>query len=104
METSGNDRVIPDRIKDYVLNGPYNNPKTPLDKYLVQYTIGIALMEFPFFLIAHFQSMLLASNQDGFGNVYCQWIKISNIVYFLLGFCCIFFCFSASSIICAIFF
>ena len=33
METSGNDRVIPDRIKDYVLNGPYNNPKTPLDKY-----------------------------------------------------------------------
>jgi hypothetical protein len=86
METSGNDRVIPDRIKDYMLNGPYNNPKTPLDKYLVQYTIGIALMELPFFLIAHLQSTLMDSNQDGFGNVYCQWIKISNIVYFLLGF------------------
>jgi hypothetical protein len=90
MESSGNDRVLPDKIRDYVINGPYENPKTPLDKYLVQYTIGIAVMELPFFLLAHFQSILLDSSQDGFGNIYCQWIKISNIVYFLLGFWLVF--------------
>lgn len=85
METSGNDKILPEKIKHYVTHGPYDNPKTPLNKYLVQYTIGVAVMEMPFFLIAHFYSKWMGYPADGLAPLYQLWIKISNILYLLLG-------------------
>lgn len=82
---SSPDPSYPEVYKNYVNNPPYNNPKTPLGKHIVQYTFGVALMEAPFFLASHALAGFLEMPKDGFSNPYQYGILISNWFYVLAG-------------------
>jgi len=86
MDISGNEKVVPEKIRDYLSHPPYDNPPTPLGKNIVQYTIGISLMEMPFFLIGHYAAMFLGYSTDGLSPPYQIAVKISNWFYLILGF------------------
>ncbi len=62
-----------------------NEWKTPNGKVVNQYTYGVALMEVPFFLIAHGYEKLRGLPANGFSDTYNNLIKISALVYSLLG-------------------
>jgi len=53
----------------------------PVNKYWV----GLSILWFPFFLIAHFLSLLLQLPNDGYNNIYQFCIGISAAVYLYLG-------------------
>lgn len=60
-------------------------PRSPLGYTLVQYTYGVALMEAPFFFIAHAYEKLNGLPANGYSDTYNTLIKISSLFYSLLG-------------------
>lgn len=50
-----------------------------------QYTYGVALMEAPFFLTAHLYETLSNGDANGYSSSYSLVIKLSSIMYTLLG-------------------
>lgn len=73
--------------KDY-LNEPYYRPYPNTNKVFTKYTYGVALMEAPFFLIAHALAKTFPQiwQADGYSSVYIMMIFISGAVYLCLGF------------------
>lgn len=60
--------------------------KTTTGKSYVKYTLGTAVMEAPFFLIAHSYTLLTQSNQaNGWSTPYHFIVSLSPMVYVLLG-------------------
>lgn len=59
--------------------------KSKTGKEINQYTYGIALMEMPFFFIAHIIEMARGPNATGYTATYQNLIKISSVFYALLG-------------------
>lgn len=53
--------------------------------YLNQYTYGVALMELPFFLIAHGFEKLNGGPADGYSDTYNILIKTATLLYAILG-------------------
>ena len=53
---------------------------------VIKYSMGVAVLQAPFFLIAHFLAGILRQPQDGFSMIYMYAIQISMILYVLLGF------------------
>ncbi|NQU84596.1 MAG: glycosyltransferase family 39 protein [Mariniphaga sp.] len=52
---------------------------------LNMYTCGIAIMQIPFFFIAHFSSIYFELEADGYTSVYFMWILLATIFYVGLG-------------------
>lgn len=59
--------------------------KTPIGYTQNQYTYGVALMELPFFFIAHCYEIATGRQANGFSDSYSFLIKISGLVYGILG-------------------
>ena len=54
-------------------------------KIYTKYTCGVALMEAPFFLVAHFLSKPLGFASDGHSLPYSYGIMLAGLFYFWLG-------------------
>lgn len=75
-------------LNDMVLNYDPSPPKVPgdtLSKPINQYTYGIALLEAPFFFVAHLYELARGSMANGYSDSYELAIKISSLFYALLG-------------------
>lgn len=59
------------------------------EKVITKYPYGVALLQLPFFTVAHLIAPLLDFPADGFSLIYNKLIDISCIVYFLLGALCL---------------
>ena len=59
--------------------------RTPTGAVCNQYTYGVALMELPFFLVAHAYEKLTGKPANGYSDTYNMLIKVSSIVYAFLG-------------------
>ena len=59
---------------------------TPIGRYAVKYTLGVAILQTPFFLAAHAYSRLTGSIADGFSPLYIFFNCLSAIFYSMLGF------------------
>ncbi len=55
-------------------------------KQIIKYTMGIALLEAPFFFVAHYLAPIWGYPQDGYSFPYIFFIQMSSIFYALLGF------------------
>ncbi len=58
---------------------------TPEGKFIDQYTFGVAIMEMPFFFVGHAMAKLTLEPTTGFSTPYQNAIRLSSIVYGLLG-------------------
>lgn len=54
-------------------------------KIVSKYSCGLALLQFPFFLIAYFLSFLFGQPPDGYAPIFQYLFLIGNIVYFTVG-------------------
>ncbi len=59
--------------------------KTPKGYTQNQYTYGVALMELPFFFIAHGYEIATGRQANGFSDSYRYLIKVSSLLYGILG-------------------
>jgi hypothetical protein len=59
--------------------------KTPLGYVTDQYTYGVALLELPFFCIAHLYEKANGLPANGYSNTYCYLIKFGSFLYGILG-------------------
>jgi hypothetical protein len=59
--------------------------KTGLDRYASKMTMGVAVMQTPFFLAAHALSGPLGHPADGYSPPYRAALAISSVIYALLG-------------------
>lgn len=78
------DRNIEPFILNYAKEFRLTTP-SPKGYYINQYTYGVALLELPFFAIAHAYEKVTQGNANGFSDSYQWLIKISSIFYVLLG-------------------
>ncbi len=77
-------------VVSYVKKIPVTFQKSNSGVYVNQYTIGVAIMEFPFFIIAHIYEIILSKDANGFSFSYNIAIRLSSIFYSILG---LFFCY-----------
>jgi hypothetical protein len=61
------------------------NPITPKGYVINQYTYGVALMEAPFFFMAHAWEKLRGGDANGYSEAYMNMIKLAAFVFSLLG-------------------
>lgn len=78
------DKGIEPAILNYAKEFRLTNP-SPKGYYINQYTYGVALMELPFFAIAHGYEYVTHGNANGFSNSYQWMIKFSSILFVILG-------------------
>lgn len=70
---------------------PEEIPPHPTGKYIengnmvIKYTIGLAILESPFFALGHITAAVLGEPTDGFSSPYGWWISFGKICYVLLG-------------------
>ncbi len=77
------DKGIDDGIQWYASH--IQDQLTPNGRVLDQYTYGIALMELPFFLLAHAYEKAAGLPANGYSYTYNYLIKVSAFLYALLG-------------------
>ncbi len=65
--------------------------RTPKGYALDQYTYGVALMESPFFFIAHAYEQIKGRTDNGYSLAYIYMIKVSSFVYAFLGLILVYF-------------
>lgn len=53
-----------------------------------KYSIGVALMQFPFYLIAHLNACLIYDDPSGFEKVYMMWMGVGSVFYLWLALIC----------------
>lgn len=75
----------PHVVKEYTGNIALYSGWLGFSKPLNQYTYGVALMEFPFFLVAYLYTLATGGGVTGFESAYLNAIDISAIVFVLLG-------------------
>lgn len=61
------------------------NKPTPKGYVLDQYTYGVALMEAPFFFLAHAWEKAAGGDANGYSDAYVNAIKLADFVFALLG-------------------
>lgn len=84
-ETLTNKKEIDPIVKGYVNEMAVQLRNSKTGHFVNQYTYGIAFFELPFFSTAHFIQKLSKVDADGFSNVYVDAIRMSGIVFLLLG-------------------
>jgi hypothetical protein len=85
MDTLPKNFGIPPGPLHYAATMRQNHVITPTGHVLNQYTYGVALMEAPFFFVAHIYAKIAGYWANGFSEPYMNAIKISSFVYALLG-------------------
>ncbi|MFC2111294.1 hypothetical protein ACFLQ5_02460, partial [Bacteroidota bacterium] len=55
------------------------------DKLITKYPYGVALLQLPFFIAAHYLSQPLGYDNNGFSIIYHKAIDIASVFYFLLS-------------------
>jgi len=76
---------IPGDIREYFHRNLSENKRSPKGYYINQYTYGIALMELPFFAIAHSIEWLRGGEANGYSLLYKNMIRFSGFMYLLIG-------------------
>ncbi|MBS1775610.1 MAG: glycosyltransferase family 39 protein [Bacteroidetes bacterium] len=76
---------FPENTKSSFRNLKNNGFVSPIGYKLNQYTYGVALMEAPFFFLAHGYEKLSHKSANGYTSSYINSIKISAIIYAFLG-------------------
>src|ERR1043166_1107778 len=84
IETLPKDRGIRPFIHSYAAQIG-NGQRTPKGYVLNQYTYGVALMEAPFFFVAHGWEKVTGGLANGFSLSYRLAVDISTLVYAILG-------------------
>jgi len=56
------------------------------NKVITKYTYGVALLQLPFFLLAHFTSLVTGFDSDGFSFLYQKSVDVAAVFYLILGF------------------
>jgi hypothetical protein len=84
------DKELPAPVTNYFQMYPENEDVTPKGYYINQYTIGVAIFELPFFLVAHAYVLINGLDDSGYSIPYHTSIMCSTLFYALLG---MFFCF-----------
>lgn len=59
---------------------------TPEGKQVNKYTVGVAIFQLPFFLLAHMLAILLHLPADGYSFIYIYLIHLAGVFYALAGF------------------
>jgi hypothetical protein len=85
LDSSATDNPTPEIMKGYIERGSYDNPKTPLGKSIIQYTIGTAILESPAFFAAQLYCITTHTKDDGFGKPFENAVRILNWIYTILG-------------------
>lgn len=85
IEQLPTDKQIDQSVIHYTQSIPNLNPKSPTGYYVNQYTYGVALMELPFFAIAHFYEKVNHLEANGYSSNYMWLIKLSSLFYALMG-------------------
>ena len=58
---------------------------------VIKYTTGVAILQLPFFMLAHGMALLLPSvAADGYSWPYMLWIHLANLIYFFGGLWCLY--------------
>jgi hypothetical protein len=78
------DRGLEHHVLHYAMEFE-QNPRSPKGYLINQYTYGVALMELPFFAIAHGYEILTGGRANGFSESYQWMIKWSSMLYAFLG-------------------
>lgn len=55
------------------------------DKLISKYTIGVAVMQLPFYCLAHINALFLYENPSGFEKVYMNWMGVGSVFYLWIG-------------------
>ena len=55
------------------------------NKVITKYTYGVALMQLPFFILAHFTSLVTGFDSNGFTFLYQKSVDVASIFYLLSG-------------------
>lgn len=55
------------------------------DKLRSKYSVGVAFMQLPFYLLAHIHACILYDNPTGFEKVYFNWMGVGSVIYLWLG-------------------
>ncbi len=90
LEKSIEARTIHGRHQDFVDNG--NPLRIDEAKHLgdgrqvMKYSMGIAILMMPFFLIAHFLASILGLPADGYSPIYLYFCNHASLVYVIVGF------------------
>ena len=63
----------------------YQFSQTPLGHNVIQYTMGVAVLNLPFFGIAHFIAWLTDGPADGFSRIYQLGLIIGYVFYVIVG-------------------
>ena len=63
----------------------YQGEKTENGSWMIKYTIGLAVMEAPFFLTAHLVAPSLGYAADGFSNPYQLAFLLAHFIYLFIG-------------------
>lgn len=79
------DRVRESDVLWQMENIQLQGVRTEKGYVLNQYTYGVALMEAPFFFVAHGWALLSGSDANGFSPPYVLALRIGNLIYALLG-------------------
>jgi hypothetical protein len=79
------DRVTESSVLWQMNNLQHEGYRTPKGYVINQYTYGVALMEAPFFFIAHGLTLLAGGSANGFSMPYVLALRIGNALYALLG-------------------
>ncbi len=67
-------------------NDQYGIRKTAIGKWIIKYPVGVALLQSPFFVVAHVWCKLSGTHPaDGFSQPYLLMVGISALFYGLLG-------------------
>jgi len=77
--------IYGDFKKEAVRDTNYIRPFQGTEKILTKYTCGVALLEAPFFLMAHVLSNPLGYTSDGHSLIYGYGLMFAGLFYFWLG-------------------
>lgn len=55
-------------------------------RQVMKYSMGVAILLFPFFIIAHFLAMLLGFEADGYSSIYAYVVHHASLFYVTIGF------------------
>ena len=87
------DAALKDFSKVEATNNKYENTgtfyqggKTDQGNWMIKYTMGLALLESPFFVAAHIIAPMLGYPADGFSKPYQSAMIIAHFFYLLIGF------------------
>lgn len=85
IEYLPSDKNIPQGVIDYFRTFETDTPPASSGNYMNRYTYGVALLQFPFFVVAHIYSYVFDLPTNGYSKIYEDVVRCSSMIYVLLG-------------------